>query len=181
MVFPVVMYACESWTIKKGERQRTDVFEPWCWQRLLRVPWTARGSNQSILKEISPEYSFEGLMLEAETPIRWSPDVKNRLIKKTLMLGKIKGRGRRGWQDETVGWHHWLDGHGFEQAPGIGDGQESLACCSPRSHKELDMTERLNWFELKWAANTHTHTHTQTYTHKHMKYHGMGTTLMILP
>ena len=77
MVFPVVVYGCESWTIKKAECQRIDAFELWCWRRLLRVSWTARRSNQSILKEISPEYSLEGLDAEAETPILWPPDVKN--------------------------------------------------------------------------------------------------------
>ena len=77
MVFPVVMFGCESWTIKKAEHQRIEAFKLWCWRRLLRVPWTARRSNQSILKEISPECSLEGLMPEAETPIRWPPDVKN--------------------------------------------------------------------------------------------------------
>ena len=77
MVFPVVMYGCESWTIKETERQRIDAFELWCWRRLLRVPWTARSSNQSILKEISPGYSLVGLMLEAEIPIFWPPDVKS--------------------------------------------------------------------------------------------------------
>ena len=97
MVFPVVMYGCESWTIKKAESQRTDAFELWCWRRLLRVPWTARRSNQSILKEISPEYSLEGLMLTLKF------QYFNHLIRitdpleKTLMLGKIEG-GRRGWQ-----------------------------------------------------------------------------------
>ena len=75
MVFPVVMYGCQSWTIKKAECQRIEAFELWCWRRLLRVPWTARRSNQSILKEISPEYSLEGLILKAETPILWPPDV----------------------------------------------------------------------------------------------------------
>ena len=77
MVFPVVTYGCESWTVKKAEQGRIDAFALWCWRRLLRVPWTARRSNQSILKEISPEYSLEGLMAEAETPILWPPDVKN--------------------------------------------------------------------------------------------------------
>ena len=77
VVFPVVMYGCESWTIKKAERQRIDAFELWCWKILLRVPWTARRSNQSILKETCPEYSLEGLMAEAETPILWPPGVKN--------------------------------------------------------------------------------------------------------
>ena len=80
MVFPVVMYGCESWTMKKVECQRIDAFELWCWRRLLRVPWTARRSNQSILKEISPEYLLEGQMWEAETPIHWPPDAKSLLI-----------------------------------------------------------------------------------------------------
>ena len=77
MVFPVVIYGCESWTIKKAEYQRIDAFELWCWRRLLRVPWTAGRSNQSILKEISPEYSLEGLDTEAETPVLWLPDAKS--------------------------------------------------------------------------------------------------------
>ena len=77
MVFPVVMYGCESWTIKRAERQRTDAFELWCWRRLLRVPWTAKRSNQSILNEISPEYSSEGLMLKLKLPILWLPDAKS--------------------------------------------------------------------------------------------------------
>ena len=88
MIFPVVMYGCESWTIKKAELQRIDAFELWCWRRLLRVPWTARRSNQSILKEISPEYSLEGLMLKAETPILWPLDSKNRLIGKDPDAGE---------------------------------------------------------------------------------------------
>ena len=96
MVFPVVMYGCESWTIKKTERQRVDVFEPWCWRRLLRIPWTARRSNRSILKEISPEYSLEGLILKLKRqyfgPLMQIMDS----LEKTLMLGKIEGRRRRG-------------------------------------------------------------------------------------
>ena len=104
MVFPVVMYRCESWTIRKAECQIIDAFELWCWRRLLRVPWTAR-SNQSILKEINPEYSLEGLLLKLKLQyfghLMWRAD----LLKKTLMLGKIKGRRRRGWQRMR-----WLDG-----------------------------------------------------------------------
>ena len=88
MVFPVVMYGCESWTIKKAEHWRIDVFELWCWRRLLRVPWTARRSNQSILKEISPEYSLEGLMLRLKLPTVWPPDVKNWLTGKDPDAGK---------------------------------------------------------------------------------------------
>ena len=105
MVFPIVTYRCESWTIKKAERWRIDAFGLWCWRRLLRVPWTARRSNQSILKEISCEYSLEGLMLKLKLQyfghLMWRIDS----LEKTLMLGKIEGRRRRGWQGMR-----WLDG-----------------------------------------------------------------------
>ena len=99
MVFPVVMYGCESWTIKKAERQRTDAFKLWCWRRLLRAPWTERRSNQSILKEISPEYSLEGLMLKLKLQYFGHLMQRTDSLEKTLMLGKIeggKGRGDRG-------------------------------------------------------------------------------------
>ena len=96
LVFPIVMYGCESWTIKKAESPRIDAFELWCWRRLLRVPWTARRSNQSILKEISPEYSLEGLRLILKLQIPWPPDVSCPSLGKTLMMGKIEGRRRRG-------------------------------------------------------------------------------------
>ena len=96
MLFPVVVYGCESWTIKKAEHQRTDAFELWCWRRLLRVPWTARRSNQSILKEISPEYSLEGLMLKLKLQYFGHLMQRADLLEKTLMLGKIEGRRRRG-------------------------------------------------------------------------------------
>ena len=152
MVFPVVMYGCESWTIKKAEHWRIDAFESWCWRRLLRVPWTARSSNQSILKEISPGYSLEGLMLKLK--LQYFGHLMQRVdsSEKTLMLGKIEGRRRMGWEDEMVGWHHWLYGHEFDQLRGIGDGQGSLVCCSPEGSKELDMSEWLNWTEL--TSNT---------------------------
>ena len=137
MVFPVVMYGCESWTVKKAECWNTDAFELWCWRRLLRVPWTARRSNQSILKEISPGCSLEGLMFEAETPILWPPDAKSWLIWKDADAGKDWGQEEKGTtEEEMVGWHHWLNGHEFEQAPGVGDGQGSLVCCSPWGCKE---------------------------------------------
>ena len=105
LVFPVVMYGCESWTIKKTEHQRIDAFELWCWRRLLRVPWTARRSNQSILKEISPEYSMEGLMLKLNLQQFGHLMQRTDSLEKTLMLGKIEGRRRRGWQRMR-----WLDG-----------------------------------------------------------------------
>ena len=146
MVFPVVIYGCESWTIKKGECRRIDAFELWCWRRLLRVPWTARRSNQSILKVISPEYSLEGLMLKLKL---WLPDAKNWLIGKGPDAGKDWRQDKKGTtEDGMVGWHHRLDRHEFKQAPGVGDGQGSLACCSPRGCKESDTTEWLNWTEL---------------------------------
>ena len=105
MVFPVVMYGCESWTIKKAECQRIDAFEIWCWRRLLRIPWTERKSNQSILKEINPEYSLEGLMLKLK--LQYFGHLMRRAdsFEKTLMLGKIEGRRRRGQQRMK-----WLDG-----------------------------------------------------------------------
>ena len=98
MVFPVVMYGCESWTIKKAERQRIDTFELWCWRRLLSVPWTARRSNQSILKEISPEYSLEGLMLRLKLQYFGHLMLRAHSLEKTLMLEKIEGGRRRGRQ-----------------------------------------------------------------------------------
>ena len=105
MVFPVVMYGCESWTMKKAECRRIDAFELWCWRRLLRVPWTARRSNQSILKEINPEYWLEGLMLKLKLQYFGPLMRKTDLFEKTLMLGKIEGRRRRGRQRIR-----WLDG-----------------------------------------------------------------------
>ena len=99
------MYGCESWTIRKAERRRIDAFEPWCWRRLLRVPWTATRSNQSMLKEISPEYSLEGLMLKLKLQSFGHLMQRTDSLEKTLMLGKIEGRRRRGWQRMR-----WLDG-----------------------------------------------------------------------
>ena len=105
MVFPVVMYGCESWTIKEAKHQRIDAFELWCWRRLLRVPWTARRSNQSILEEITPEYSLEGLMLKLKLQSCGHLIRRAESFKKTLMLGEIEGRRRRGRQTMR-----WLDG-----------------------------------------------------------------------
>ena len=131
MVFPVVMYGCESWTIKKTEHWRIDVFELWCWRRLLWVLWTARRSNQSIIKKISPEYSLEGLMLKLQYCgyLMWRANS----LEKTLMLGKTYGRRRR---DEMVGWRRQLNGHEFEQTPGDDEGQGSLMCFSSCTYKE---------------------------------------------
>ena len=149
MVFPVVMYRCERWTINKAESRRIDAFELWCWRRLLRLPWTAGKSNQSILKEISPEYSLEGLMLKLKLQYFGHLMRRTDSLDGTLMLGKIEGRRRRGRQRMR-----WLDGitysmeHEFEQAPGVGDGQGSLACCGPLGCKESDTAEQLNSTEL---------------------------------
>ena len=153
MVFPVVMYGCESWTVKKAERRRIDAFELWCWRRLLRVPWTARRSNQSILKEISPGRSLEGLMLKLK--LQYFGHLMRRVdsLEKTLMLGSDAGRDwgqeeKGTTEDEMAGWYHRLDGHEFEWIPGVGDGQGGLVCCSSWGRKELDTTEWLNWTGL---------------------------------
>ena len=154
MVFPVVMYGCESWTIKKAEHQRIDAFELRCWRRLLRVPWTARRSNQSILKEISPGCSLEGLMLKLKVQyfghLMWRVDS----LEKTVMLGGIGGRRIRGRQRMR-----WLDGitdsmdMSLNKPWGVGDGQGGLVCCGSWGHKELDMTEWLNWTDYDVKNN----------------------------
>ena len=136
--FPVVMYGCESWTIKKAECWRIDDFELWCWTRLLRVLWTARRSNQSILKEINPGCSLEGLNLKLS--ILWPPYAKGWLIGKDPDAGKDWGQEKRTTEDEMVGWHPRLNGHEFEQNPEDSGGQTKLACCSPWGRKELDTT-----------------------------------------
>ena len=140
MAFPVVMYGCERWTIKKAEHQRIDAFKLRCWRRLLSG--TARRSNQSISKEINLEYSLEGLMLK----LQYFGHLMRRTdsFEKTLTLGKIEGRRRRGWQ--RMRWSDGIiDSMGeFEQPPGDGEGQEGLACCSPWGCKESDTTEWLN-------------------------------------
>ena len=142
MVFPVVMYGCERWTIKKTEHQRIDAFDLWCWRRLLRVSWTAQRFNQSILKEISPEYSLEELMLKLKLQYFGHLMRRTYSLEKSWYWERYKA-GEEG--DVMVGWHHWLSGHMFEQAPGVGDGQRSLACCSPWGRKESSMTEQLKW------------------------------------
>ena len=120
MVYPIVMYGCESWTINKAECQRIDAFELWCWRRLLRVSWIVRRSKQSILKEINPEYSLEGLMLKLK--LQYFGDLIQRAnsLENTLMLGKIEGKRTRGWQRRDR-QHHRLNGHESEQTPGDND------------------------------------------------------------
>ena len=139
-VFPVVMYGCERWTLKKAESQRIDAFELWCWRRLSRVSWTARRSNQSILKEISPGYWLEGLMLKLK--LHYFGHLMRRAdsLEKTLILGKTVREDKEATEDdEMVRWHHRLDGHDFEQAQWVGDGQGGLACW-----QEWDTAMRLN-------------------------------------
>ena len=124
MVFPVFMYGCESWSIKNAEHRRSDAFELWCWRRLLRVPCTARRSNQSILKEISPGCSLEGLMLKLKLQyfghLMWRVDS----LEKVPDAGRDWGQEEKGMtKDEMAGWHHRLNGHEFGWTPGVSDGQ----------------------------------------------------------
>ena len=142
MVFPVVMYGCESWTIKKAECRRIDAFELWCWT--LESPLDC-----NEIKPVHPKGDQSWILIgraDAEAPIIWPPDVMNWLIGKDPDAGKDWGQEEKGTtEDEMVGWHHWLNGHEFEQALGDGEGQGGLVCCSPRGHKESDTTEWLNW------------------------------------
>ena len=151
MVFPVVMYGCESWTIKKTEHWRNDAFELWCWRRLLRAPWTARRSNLSILKEISNEYSLEGLMLKLKLQyfghLMWKTDS----FEKTLMLGKIEGRRRRGRQ--RMRWLNDITDSmdmSLSKRRELAIRQGGLVCCSPWARNESDTTEQLNWVANIW-------------------------------
>ena len=148
------MYGYESWTVKKTEHWRIDAFELWCWRRLLRVPWTARRSNYSILKETSPGF-FGRNDAKAETSVLWPPHVKSWLIGKDSDAGMDWGQEEKGTtEDEMVGRHHRLNGYEFEQTLGVGDGQGSLVCCDSWGRKESDMTERLNWTEIGYQGRS---------------------------
>ena len=145
VVFLVVMYGCESWTIKKAECWRTDAVELWCWRRLLRVPWTARRPNQSILKEISPAYSLEGLRLKLKLQYFGQLMQRSNSLEKTLILGRIEGRRRRGWQKVT-----WLDGipdsmdMSLSKLQGVGDGQGRLLQSMGLQRVGRDLATELN-------------------------------------
>ena len=151
---PEKPHKCESWMIKQAECWRVDDFKLLCWRRLLRVPWTARRSNQSILKEISPECSLEGLML------KWKLQYFGHLMWRTNSFEDPDSE--KDWRPEEKGttedemdrWHHQLNGHEFEETSVIGDGHGGLVCCSQWSRKELDTTEQLNWTDPEVEAST---------------------------
>ena len=144
MVFLVVMYGCESWTVKKAERWRLDAFELWCWRRLLKVPWTAPVHS----KGDQPWDFFGRNDAKAETPILWPPHGMWWFIGKDCDAGRNWGQEVKGMtEDEMAGWHHRVDGYESEWTLGVGDGQGGLACCDSWGRKELDMTEWLNWTE----------------------------------
>ena len=146
MVFPVVMYRCESWTIKKAECWRIDVIKLWCWRKLLRVPWDCK-EIQPVNPKGNPSWIVIGRTdAEAEVTILWLPDAKSQLIRKDPDAGKDWWQEKGVTEDEVVGWNHWLNGLKFEQTPEDTEGQGSLVCCSLWGHKELGSltTEWLN-------------------------------------
>ena len=143
------MYGCESWTIKKAKHQRTDAFELWCWRRL-ESPLDCKEIQPVHPKGNQSRIVIGRTHAEAETPTLWPPDVKNWLTGKDPDAGKDWRQEKGTTKDDMVGWHHWLNGHKFEQGPGVGDGQGILARCSPWGHNESDTTKPLNWNDRFW-------------------------------
>ena len=141
MVFPVVMYGCDSWTIKKAECWRIDTFDLWCWRRLLRVPFLDSKDIKPVIPKGNQSWIFIGRTdPEAEAPVLWPPDAKSWLIRKDLDARKNWRQEEKGvTEDEMVGWHYWFNGHEFEQTPWDSDGQRSLACCGSWGHKKSDI------------------------------------------
>ena len=152
MVLPVVMYGCESWTVKKAEHWRIDAFELWCWRRL-ESPLDCK-EIQPVHSEGDQPWDFFGRNdAKAETPVLWPPHAKSWLIGKESDAGRDWGQEEKGTtEDEMAGWHHWLDGRESEWTPGVGDGQGGLACCDSWGRKELDTTERLNWTDSYYVS-----------------------------
>ena len=182
MVFPVVMYGCEIWTVKKAERRRLDAFELWCWRKL---------ESPLNCKEIQPVHSkgdqswdfFGRNDAKAETPVLWSPHAKNWLIGKDSDAGSSWVQEEKGTtEDEMVGWHHWLDGHEFVWMLGVGDGQGDLECCNSWGHKESDTTEQLKWTDMKGLQvhSTPNHHHLNLCFHKISHIQHTATTGIIL-
>ena len=151
MVFPVVMYGRESWTIKKAEHQRTEAFELCSWRRLFRVPWTARRSDQSVLKETNPKYSLEGLMLKLR--LQYFSHLMQRAdsLENTLMLEKTEGNRWGVAEDERFGWHHQLNGHEFEQTPGDGEAKGSLMSTGSKRVRHDLATEKQQYIYSEWV------------------------------
>ena len=149
MVFPVVMYGCESWTVKKAECRRIDAFELWCWRRLLKSPLDFK-EIQPVHPKGDQSWVFFGRTdTKPETPILWLPHAKSWLTGKASDAGRVWGQEEKGTtEDKMAGWHHRLNGRESEWAPGVGDGQGGLACCDSWGCKESDTTERLNWTDL---------------------------------
>ena len=153
MIFPVVLYGFESWTVKKAECRRIDAFELWCWRKLLRVPWTARKYNHSILKEISPSVHWRDWCWSWNSNILATSCEELTYWKRPWCWeglgagGEGDNRGWDGWMASPIRWHHRLDGREFEWTLGVGDGQGGLACCDSWGRKESETTERLNWTE----------------------------------
>ena len=167
MIFPVVMYGCESWTVKKSW-----VLKNWCFWNMVLEKTLESPLDCKEIQPVHPKGDQSWMFIgktdtEAETPILWPPDAKSCLIGKDPDAGKDWGQEENGMtEDEMVGWHHRLNGHGFGWTLGVGDGQGGLVCCSSWGHKESDMTEQLNWTEDRWAdweGNIFMHIHTYTY------------------